>query len=76
MYELRQDSILKRTHLSSDALVNSLVREDIKESGGLVLNGYVKLSGILNNALRFLQSEGINGLNGFWLCPEVLVERA
>ena len=53
-----------------------LVREGIKESGGLVLNGYVKLSSILNDALRSLQSESIDGLNCFWLCPEVLVERA
>ena len=75
MYELRQDSILKRTHLSSDALVNSLVREGIKESYGLVLNGYVKLSSILDYALRFLQSESINRLDCFWLCSEVLVER-
>ena len=76
LYKFRQGSVLKRAHLSGNPLVGSLVCEGVKESCGLVLNGYVKLSRILNDALRFLQSESINRLNGFWLCLEVLVERA
>ncbi len=76
LYEVSQDSILKRTHLSGDSLVISPVRQGIQESHGLVLNGYVKLSSRLNYTLCFLQSEGMNGLDCLRLCSEVLVEGA
>ncbi len=76
LYEVSQDSILKRAHLSGDPLVISPVRQGIKKSHGLVLNGYVELSSRLNYTLCFLQSEGMNGLDCLWLCSEVLVEGA